>query len=449
MVIGMRTRELIKSIILVLLVLSSVVLTVMIWNFSPDLTNVDNPQTKDTPKAIGTRYDKQFNQVITPLQLVHVDHDHLKGMPANKDVNEMMSLFQKHRIIEVEDIQNDQVVLLKDLSHHFVVLDFPTDIPLSMYLNEVVEMPAKVPANFKFNRLILDIDDHQHVVLYAMQPNHQRAIKLETNLDTKVIQHRINHMRDELEPYSDIVTNRSTVNKATYLYALKAPKDLKSYRTIFNHINVEDLNSILFDDTPIVRTTNSGNTTYNNNTGVVNYNADKETYDYTNLSEDEHSTRDMNISLPRAFDFINKHGGFTDDFRLFSANSKQGEIMYQMFLNGRPIFYPNQLNEIRVLWGERGLYEYSRGLLKTNVTIDNGEEPKSMPDAEDVRSALASKGNIDLTKVEQMVVGYKMSAIRGPQNRIEIQEGSEFTPTWYIKYNHKWYEYKDGELVET
>lgn len=285
MVIGMRTRELIKSIILVSLVLSSVVLTVMIWNFSPDLTNIDNPQTKDTPKAIGTRYDKQFNQVITPLQLVHVDHDHLKGMPANKEVNEMMSLFQKHRIIEVEDIQNDQVVLLKDLSHHFVVLDFPTDIPLSMYLNEVIEMPAKVPANFKFNRLILDIDDHQHVVLYAMQPNHQRAIKLETNLDTKLIQQRIDHMHDELEPYSDIVTNRSTVNKATYLYALKAPKDLKSYRTIFNHINVEDLNSILFDDTPIVRTTNSGNTTYNNNTGVVNYNAEKETYDYTNLSE--------------------------------------------------------------------------------------------------------------------------------------------------------------------
>ncbi|HEC2191387.1 TPA: hypothetical protein R1940_002539, partial [Staphylococcus delphini] len=37
----MRTRELIKSIVLALLVLSSIVLTVMIWNFSPDLTDAD------------------------------------------------------------------------------------------------------------------------------------------------------------------------------------------------------------------------------------------------------------------------------------------------------------------------------------------------------------------------------------------------------------------------
>lgn len=445
----MRTRELIKSIVLAILVLSSIVLTVMIWNFSPDLTDADNVHTKDATEAIGTRYDKAFNQVVTPLQLVHIENDDIKGMPANKDVNALMTVFQKHRIIEVEDIQNDDVVLLRDLSEHFVVLDYPSDIPLSMYLNEVIEIPAKVPTNFKFNRLILDVDDAQHVVIYAMQANHQRAIKLETNLNTKYVQQRIQKMKADMEPYSDVVTNRSTINKATYLYALKAPTNLKTYRTIFNRINVEDLNAILFDNTPIVRTTNSGNTTYNNNTGVVNYNANRETYDYTNLSEDEHNTRNMNVNLPRAFDFINKHGGFTDDFRLFSADSDHGYIIYQMFLNGRPIFYPNQLNEIRVLWGERGLYEYSRGLLKTNVTIDNGEKPESLPDLEDVRSVLASKGDIDFTKVQQMVIGYRMNPIKGPENSIEIQEGSQFIPTWYIQYDHEWYEYKDGELSET
>ncbi|EPC7163628.1 YycH family regulatory protein [Staphylococcus pseudintermedius] len=445
----MRTRELIKSIVLALLVLSSIVLTVMIWNFSPDLTDADNVHTKDATEAIGTRYDKAFSQVVTPLQLVHIENDDVKGMPANKDVNALMTVFQKHRIIEVEDIQNDDVVLLRNLSNHFVVLDYPSDIPLSMYLNEVIEIPAKVPTNFKFNRLILDVDDAQHVIIYAMQPNHQRAIKLETNLNTKHVQKRIQKMKADLEPYSNVVTNRSTINKATYMYAVKAPKNLKAYRTIFNRINVEDLNAILFDNTPIVRTTNSGNTTYNNNTGVVNYNANRETYDYTNLSEDEHSTRNMNVNLPRAFDFINKHGGFTDDFRLFSANNDRGHIIYQMFLNGRPIFYPNQLNEIRVLWGERGLYEYSRGLLKTNVTIDNGEKPESLPDLEDVRSVLASKGDIDFTKVQQMVIGYRMNPIKGPENSIEIQEGSQFIPTWYIQYDHEWYEYKDGELIET
>ncbi|MFP4925586.1 two-component system activity regulator YycH, partial [Staphylococcus pseudintermedius] len=175
-----------------------------------------------------------FSQVVTPLQLVHIENDDVKGMPANKDVNALMTVFQKHRIIEVEDIQNDDVVLLRNLSNHFVVLDYPSDIPLSMYLNEVIEIPAKVPTNFKFNRLILDVDDAQHVIIYAMQPNHQRAIKLETNLNTKYVQKRIQKMKADLEPYSNVVTNRSTINKATYMYAVKAPKNLKAYRTIFN-----------------------------------------------------------------------------------------------------------------------------------------------------------------------------------------------------------------------
>ncbi|WP_230314633.1 two-component system activity regulator YycH, partial [Staphylococcus pseudintermedius] len=77
-------------------------------------------------------------------------------------------------------------------------LDYPTDIPLTMYFNEVIEIPAKVPTNLKFNRLILDVDDAQNVIIYAMQPNHQRALQLETNLNTKYVQHRIQTMKADL-----------------------------------------------------------------------------------------------------------------------------------------------------------------------------------------------------------------------------------------------------------
>ncbi|REB90746.1 hypothetical protein DV965_14060, partial [Staphylococcus pseudintermedius] len=94
---------------------------------------------------------------------------------------------------------------------------------------------------------------------------------------------------------------------------------------------------------------------YNNNTGVVNYHANRETYDDTNSAEDEHSTRNMNDNLPRPFDFINKRGGFTDVFRLFRANTDRGHIIYQVFLMGRPIFYAVHLNEIGFFWGGRVL----------------------------------------------------------------------------------------------
>ena len=70
------------------------------------------------------------------------------------------------------------------------------------------------------------------------------------------------------------------------MFAPSKPKDLKTYRMVFNTISVERMNSILFDDSTIVRSSQSGTTTYNNNTGVANYNDKDEMYHYKNLSED-------------------------------------------------------------------------------------------------------------------------------------------------------------------
>ena len=448
MVIGMRIKELVKSIILGALVLSSIILTVLIWDFSPDVANVDNEPTKEVNKAIGPRFEAEINQVIAPLQIVNVNGTTVEGMPATSEVNHLTDVFNKQHIKKVVYIENDQSLLLRDLSDHFLVLDYPTDIPLSMYLSDTLDVQAKVPSQFKFDRLLYDIDASDHLVLYAIDGERHRSVKLMTSVKVENVKQHLKQLKTAMRPYMNISTNEDTINKATYIYAQKEPQNLKTYRTIFNHISLEDLNAILFDDTPIVRTTKSGNTIYNNNTGVVNYDPDKKTYHYTNLSEDEHSTRDMNISIPRTFDYINEHGGFTDDFRLFQSNDQQGLITYQMFLNGRPIFYPNQLNQIHVSWGERGIYEYSRGLLKTNVTIDNGKKPKKLPALEDVRASLASNNTIDFHKVQQFVVGYRMVSQKGPDDRLEIQENSQFEPTWYIKHAGTWYEYDDGELIE-
>lgn len=445
--IGMQTKEIIKSILLALLVLSSVILTVMIWNFSPDLTDADSTDQSNSTKAIGPRFNHDFDEIITPLQMVHVEDSTIKGSPATSRVNQFLSLLSEEHITKVEDIQNEQVILLRDLSDNLLILDYPTDIPLSVYLNDVFDISVKVPDRFMFDRLVLDLNDRQEVIIYALQSDRQRAIKLTTSINANDMIQRLKSLNQDLQPYTDIITDRTAINKATYLYAPKEPKDIKSYRTIFNSINVEDLNAILFDDTPIVRTANSGNMTYNNNTGVVSYDIEKQTYDYTNLSEDDLSTRNMTISIPRTIDFINKHGGFTDDFRLFQANHKKGEITYQMFQDGRPIFYSNQLNQIRTIWGERGLFEYSRGLLKTNVTIDNGE--KDLEGAEEVRAALANNNEIDFTQVEHMIVGYKMKTKKGPESAQDVQNSSQFIPVWFIQYHNQWYEYQDGELIET
>ncbi len=47
--------------------------------------------------------------------------------------------------------------------------------------------------------------------------------------------------------------------------------------------------------------------------------------------------------------------------------------------------------------GDKGVYDYQRSLLKTDVTL-NSEESKSVPTVESVRSALANHPDIDFER---------------------------------------------------
>ena len=82
----------------------------------------------------------------------------------------------------------------------------------------------------------------------------------------------ISNSEKDMQPYTDIITNKDTIDRTTHVFAPSKPEKLKTYRMVFNTISVEKMNAILFDDSTIVRSSKSGVTTYNNNTGVANYN---------------------------------------------------------------------------------------------------------------------------------------------------------------------------------
>ncbi len=248
-----------------------------------------------------------------------------------------------------------------------------------------------------------------------------------------------------MQPYTDIITNKDTIDRTTHVFAPSKPEKLKTYRMVFNTISVEKMNAILFDDSTIVRSSKRGVTTYNNNTGVANYNDKNEKYHYKNLSEDEASSSKMEETIPGTFDFINGHGGFlNEDFRLFSTNNQSGELTYQRFLNGYPTFNKEGSNQIQVTWGEKGVFDYRRSLLRTDVVL-NSEDNKSLPKLESVRSSLANNSDINFEKVTNIAIGYEMQD-NSDHNHIEVQINSELVPRWYVEYDGEWYVYNDGRL---
>ena len=70
-------RETAKSIILFLLVISSAVLTYMVWSYQPEFSQVDT--SIDSTSNIGQGEPVPFNSVMRAYQLIWVDGDNVRG----------------------------------------------------------------------------------------------------------------------------------------------------------------------------------------------------------------------------------------------------------------------------------------------------------------------------------------------------------------------------------
>lgn len=446
MVIGMRHKEAAKSLILTLLVLMSIVLTYLMWNFSPDLANLESQDNKKTNQnTIGKANSEPMASVISPYQVVYSNDDKFTGALETRTINRnIVKVLKNQEVEDAHEVYHAHNLFIPELSDNFLVLDFAYDMPLSMYLGQVLNMDAKVSNKYEFNRLLIDAEQKDTAVIYAISSDHHRVMRMTTSIPSNKVNDLVGKIKPNLIPFADIITNRNTIDAATHIFAPEKPQHLKTYRTIFNHISVETMNSILFNDSVVVRSTKSGNTTYNNNTGVATYDSKNELYRYMNLSEDESKSKNMLETIPSTFDFINAHGGFTDDFRLFDTDDESGELTYQMFLNGVPVFNENNLSTIQVAWGEKGIFSYGRSLLKSNITIDSGEEKEKLPGAETVRSNLANNPSIDFKKITNITIGYTMKDRE--EDDMEVQRNSEYVPQWYVQYDGEWYAYENGGL---
>lgn len=83
-----------------------------------------------------------------------------------------------------------------------------------------------------------------------------------------------------MQPYTEIITNKDTIDKATHVFAPSKPKDLKSYRMVFNNERRTNEFHSLRRFNYRTKLPQSGATTYNNNTGVANYDDNSEMYHY-------------------------------------------------------------------------------------------------------------------------------------------------------------------------
>lgn len=443
LVIGMSNRELIKSAILIILVLISVFMTYRVWTFTPELTDLETDVNTETP-SIGPKISKPIDSVIMPFRMINRNGTDVKGTSNVKDIKKITDQLLSKEVKKVDILSSESVVQLEDLSERYTILDFPDSIPSEMYLNQVLGMKMDYYPNINFDRILVDTKSTKEAVVYLLSENKQKAVKLQTNIKSTQFDKVNKEAAPDLKPYTGMITNETTTNEIYQIYAPENADNMNIYRYVSNKISVSELNDVILGDSVIARSNEHNVSTYNNNTGISTVNEAKQTYRYTNLSEDENRQKDMAKSITNSFKFINEHAGYTDEFRLFGTDQKSGKIDYQMFLNNYPVFNDDKLSSIEAVWGRDTINEYNRGLITTGVAVPSKKEADGLPSSEEVRFNLASNGSIDFNKVTNLAIGYDLSLPKDEINN--LQDTIEFTPKWYIKYDGEWKRYENGGL---
>ncbi len=95
-------------------------------------------------------------------------------------MNKLTKPLKNKEVKSVEHVRRDHNLMIPDLSSDFTLFDFTYDLPLSTYLGQVLNMNAKVPNHFNFNRLVIDHDADDNIVLYAISKDRHDYVKLTT-----------------------------------------------------------------------------------------------------------------------------------------------------------------------------------------------------------------------------------------------------------------------------
>lgn len=104
----------------------SVVLTFMVWNFSPDLNNIDSTDSKKSnTKTIGKPMSANIENVISPYQIVEVKGDKVKGLaPSRAQLSQVTGTLKNHEVSKVEHIHRDYNLNIPMLNDHFYCARF-------------------------------------------------------------------------------------------------------------------------------------------------------------------------------------------------------------------------------------------------------------------------------------------------------------------------------------
>lgn len=438
---GLKRIEMIKTVVLVFLIALSITLTFSIWTYTPNYETIAQQPTVD----ISISKKLEITDVIKPYKLNFNFEEGLRGTADPIEIDDIVNGLKNWSVSDLRlvdrNFDGDKLAAFMRKENRFTLF-FHAEVPLSVYRNELNIEEANIP-EATFDRITVEwhpvnptitmyFISSENKVRYSAEAHVMDIQNFQQSILTKGRNYpRYAEINPGQTPFITVPTDRVELLQYTYSQGETSPPRFRD---------------ALFSDPNAVRRSRVETNVeeYQDDHALMAINTLTKDLDYVHPSAKSNELAIPSELLFNTFDFINEHGGWTDDFRYFGMNPLTRYVEFQLYAHGLPVFSDTASTKIEQTWGENQIFRYMRPYYTFGSSFPSETETKILPSGLEIIEVLTKSKEIDISLIEEIIPGYYMKYDR--EDSLFMLE-----PYWYYSINDNWIRFSPeqfgGEMI--
>ncbi|KIL42860.1 hypothetical protein KP77_34900 [Jeotgalibacillus alimentarius] len=426
----MKRMELLKSILLSLLVVLSLLLTWNVWSYQPADDPYDESET--TVENVSIASERSPDELIQPSRFLVHGEVAVSGTTDENNIATLTEQMDKWNIYNVQQNASFNEEEFKEIVHgpNRIEVLYPTEIPFGAYRDIVTFENSTLPED-TFDRIVIDVsgEDDTPFTLYFV--NYDNRVVYEARVDAT-----------HLEALNNAIVSNAAATYSPYfaheagdrtIYLPVERREYLQYRYKMSVIDVNLFRRALFQDPDAVTMNQLGASRdqYVDQSNLMEVNRNHNTLSYVNPSAELSTVGRPGELFQKSRRFVNEHEGWVDDYHLYDLDGMQQEVTFRMHMAGMPVFNDRGAAEIYQNWGETRIHRYTRSLLTEQFPLPEDYDSVPLGSGYDAIEAIEKIEDYEPENLEDVRIGYYMT--KDSNDNIYT-----FDPVWYYKYNGSW-----------
>ncbi len=429
---ALKYIEKIKSVLLFTLIALSLYLTFSIWSYTPNYEPIEQMSTVD----ISIAEKRKVEEVIQPYKVVVQSNQQLKGTIHEQRIEELFREIRDWRAVSLtlhsEKFGKKRVAdtLKKEGA---LMIYYQGEVPFRAYENVFKMSDLNVP-EASFDRIIVKKEPKRGAYrLYFVNRQHEYYYEATTQIPQIAQYERFfTTWSEQIDDYVTIHT------KGPSFIAVPAEDVTFEHQTYYQEeINPTRFRDALFRDPNAVRRSqvNAHREEYADDHALMTVDTDLKMLHYVYPNAESQEIAIPSELLFNSIDFINEHGGWTDEYRFVHIDPITRYVRFQLFVHGLPVYSDYAgTTEIVQNYGQTTAFRYNRPYYSFDSTLLLDRVDETIPSGVTIMRELKKQPRLEYDEIEDISPGYVM--IQDPEQRLFLLK-----PSWFYLVSGHWYRY--------